>query len=285
MSTAPIYYFNGIDFNSSFFQSSSSSSSSSASLNQLKQYFIDKTNETNETTVTGEITFNSNPVTFNALDMDISAPIKFYDELSAHQSSIFNDGTTLYIDTKSNNFKVTSGSTTSPTNLLLLSSSSLQFPKTLKYNYTTAPTYTSAQIGYSYGSNTIGYTGNRTTLGSFSAYGSGTLVPLPIGTYIININSALGGVGTANLVCSSFVVGYSLGLGTSSSANPKFPLFTSSTYIFSSINANYNFSHCAVVNVTANNSYLGTYSIVTLSAYVGGSLQSGISSYSVVRIA
>lgn len=279
MSIPPTYYFNNIDFNTYYF----TTLTSSASFASLKPYFL---NKFIGDTATGTKTITSGARCSNPLNMvktQFAFPqINFKSNTGTLRGILTCDISTLILDTQTlgNGFRILSNGNV----LYNISPTLFEIPGTYAYSFSSSPLYTVSQIGFNYGTNTPSYTGNKTAVGTYLAYNSTNAVALPIGVYKIMINATLAGVSSANLSVFPFIVGYTLGTNSTASLNTANPIWTSPrSYTFS---ANYNFSvNCVdIVTITVDNSYLSAYSSTRISAYIIGSLQSGISSYSVIRI-
>ena len=286
MSSAPSYYFNGISFNNDFYNESSSSLSSS-SLATLNALYINKIGGSD---TTGTKTF-SNPTLLESTlsikpDVLGVSSVNFYDSTNTLKSQIENDGTAQSINslTLANGLNILKNSSIVAT----LHSTVMRF-NSLSMTYSDLPTLTPYHIGFNYGSNTQSYTGNKLTIGRHLAYSSQNAVALPIGTYLIAINAALGFV--ANPItgtCNPFIVGYTLGPSSNPASNTGRAVFVSpNAYEAQGYNANYQFNVTALVKITADNRYLCAYTSNDITAVFStgsAACQSGVASYYVIRV-
>ena len=279
MSIPPTYYFNNIDFNHNYF----TTLTSSASFASLKPYFL---NKFTGDTATGTKTITNGASCLNPLNIAKTAfsfpQISFKSNTGTLRGFLTFDYTTLTLDTQtlSNGLRILSNGNV----LYSISPTIFQIPGIYGYSYSSSPSYTVNQIGFNYGTNTQSYTGNKTAIGTYLAYNSTNAVALPIGVYKIMINATLAGVATANAVVNPFIVGYTLGTSTASLNTPN-PIWTSPrNYAFTGANFNFSINCIDIVSVTVPNSYLSAYTSTAIVTFVAGSVQSGISSYSVIRI-
>lgn len=260
-----------------------------ASLNTLYKNFIDK-NEGD--TVSGVKTFAFNPTYINNTLNLVSNPfiglasINFNNLSGSVLSSLrLNQSSqSINIDTSSQVLTVRKNGSS----IININESIMTIPTSINLTYTTIPTLTPYHVGFNYGASTTSYTGNKSTYGTHFAYHSLNSVPLPVGKYLITINAAVSGVSSAVWTVNPFRVGYTLGTTSTPWNNTQFPLLATTTIYFNGTNANYQFNVCAVVSITEDNSYLSAYTSNTLPSgqtLPSGSVQSGISSYYVVRIA
>ena len=289
------YYFNNINFNSSYF-SSSSSSASSSTITGLNNIFINKKIGSSPT---GNKYFTTNQTFFNdSLNLVSKAnnitQINFYDPspiyviINGVLTAITQSVISSTLDDLSFNCQaLTNGLSIYKNNTLqyYLNNSIINIPS-FGYNYNSLPTYTINNIGFNYGSTTTSYTGNKSVIGTYYAYSSTNSVALPIGVYLITVNAVLSGVGNpSNYLVSQFQAGYTLGQSITPASNIATPLMSNGNYSFNT-NLQYEQNLSSVVNVTQDNSYLSAYSKIIISIVsASGAIQSGIASYFVVRIA
>ena len=148
--------------------------------------------------------------------------MNFVDSANNVLSTIYNSPNTLNFDFGDlpNGFNVLSNGTTIMS--VLSSGLSLAFPYT--FGYTTPPTLTSAQVGYSYGATTPVSYSSLTAAGSTTIYNSLNQVALPVGVYYITVGyiySPSGFTGTVGSGASGLQIGYCLGTSATPSSNVK----------------------------------------------------------------
>ena len=280
----PIYNFSGINFNSSYYIIPSSGSG--VGLGVLKTFFLLK-NGTD--TATGPITFK-NP-TYISQTINLSNPtnngtINFTNSSNNILSSLYTSADALIVDimNMANGFNVVSNGT----NILKALSTGLELSIPYSLNYTSIPTLTSLQVGFSHSTNTnVSFTFN--SVSSNTIYNSNNQTSLPIGvysfisSYISTPSSFVGSVSSG----TGFQIGYCLGTSSVASSNTKTSLYNGIS------NLTYNatmsgvsvFSVGSIINITTANSYITSFITANVSAYTSGSYTIAIPNYTVYRIA
>lgn len=285
MSSAPppTYNFSNINFNSSFYTTTSTTGFSLAS---AKKIFLSKTSSD---TAIGPISFTSPTSISQALNLSNSSTnfgtINFNNIAGNVLATLYSDSSGLNIDFKdlTEGFNVVANSL----NVLKVLASGISLSSPYSLSYSTPPTLSNNQVGFSYNSSTV-VSHTFSALGSITLYNSTNQVPLPVGIYYFSggyTTSPSGFSGTVQ-TGTGFQIGYALGTSSTPASNARTSLYNGISNIITSNVTNTNvYSVGAVVNINTANSYLTSFYNVNISAYTSGSLLVTIPYYTVVRIA